>query len=223
MTTLLALRGLSRTWRGVATKTSVIKPKEMAPYLRSSNEISRSIGSTTTAVRQREQQQQQPTQTNNEDEWRTIYRLPLIRLASAFNRVKIPYGVFNALSIPGAFALEQASQLPPSTATLFAAVGLTSWMTLSICSMLTKNLVGIMYLNDDNDKLKLAYIDFWGKRNDVVIDLDDLVPENEKKRPSKFDWYQTLTLYSNDKVKFKLLQRFGQVEDPEAFVAIFGE
>ncbi|XP_061397783.1 transmembrane protein 186 [Musca vetustissima] len=195
----------------------------MPPYLKSTNEIVRPV-STATTTRQRQQQQTTNNANNADaDEWRTIYRLPLIRLASAFNRVKIPYGVFNAISIPVAFALEQASQLPASTATLVGAVGLTSWMTLSICSLLTKNLVGIIYINDNNDKMKLAYIDFWGNRNDVVIDLDDLMPESEKKRPSKFDFYQTLTLCSNDQVKYKLLQRFGQVEDPETFVAIFGE
>ncbi|XP_073812491.1 transmembrane protein 186 [Musca autumnalis] len=219
MSTVLALRGLCRTWGGISSQTFAKKVNKMPPYLKTASEISRPLSSSTTAIRQRQEQ----NRSSDADEWRTVYRLPLIRLASAFNRVKIPYGIFNAIAIPGAFAMEQASQLPASTATLVGAVGLTSWMTLSICSLLTKNLVGIIYINDDNDKLKVAYIDFWGKRNDVVIAVDDLVPESEKQKPSKFDFYQTLTLYSNDRVKFKLLQRFGQVEDPEAFVAIFGE
>ncbi|KAM7345503.1 transmembrane protein 186 [Cochliomyia hominivorax] len=161
--------------------------------------------------------------TDNKDEWRIIYRLPLIRLASAFNRVKVPYGMLNGITLPAAFALEQASQLPPATATLIGVVGLTSWCTLAICSLFIRNLVGIIYINDNSDKLKLAYVDYWGKRHDVCVQLDDVIPEMEKSRPSKFDFYQTISLYSDDKVNYKLLQRFGNIEDLETFVAIFGE
>ncbi|XP_023299692.2 transmembrane protein 186 [Lucilia cuprina] len=158
-----------------------------------------------------------------QDEWRIIYRLPLIRLASAFNRVKIPYGILNGLTIPAAFALEQASQLPPTTAMLISAVGLTSWCTLAISSLFVRNLIGIIYVNDSNDKMKLAYVDYWGKRHDVCFNVDDVIPESEKSRPAKFDFYQSLRLYSDDKVNYKLLQRFGSIEDPETFVTIFGE
>lgn len=160
---------------------------------------------------------------NNNDEWRIIYRLDLIRLASAFNRVKIPYGFLNGVTVPGAFALEQASHLPPSTSLLIAIVGLSSWCTLAICSFFIRNLIGIIYINDTGDKLKLAYVDYWGKRQDAFIDLDDLIPESEKAKPSKFDFYQTLCLYSDSKIKYKLLQRFGSIEDLQTFVAIFGE
>lgn len=160
---------------------------------------------------------------NNQDEWRIIYRLPLIRLASAFNRVKVPYGMLNGLVIPAVFALEQAAQLPAHTATLVGVVGLTSWCTLSICSLFVRNLVGIIYINDNNDKLKLAYVDYWGKRHDVCVELDDVIPEMEKEKPSKLDFYHTICLYSDEKVKYKLLQRFGSIEDPETFASIFGE
>ncbi|TMW53634.1 hypothetical protein DOY81_001271, partial [Sarcophaga bullata] len=154
---------------------------------------------------------------NYNDDWRIIYRLDLIRLASAFNRVKIPYGFLNGITVPGAFALEQASHLPPSTSLLIAIVGLSSWCTLAICSFFVRNLVGIIYINDTGDKLKLAYVDYWGKRQDACIDLNDLIPESEKAKPSKFDFYQTLCLYSDNKIKYKLLQRFGSIEDHRRF------
>ncbi|XP_075169519.1 transmembrane protein 186 [Haematobia irritans] len=156
------------------------------------------------------------------DEWRSIYRLPLIPLASAFNRLKVPYAYLNMITVPGSFALEQASQLPPTTAILISSVGITTLLTLSICSYFIRNLIGIIYINDDNDKLKFAYVDYWGKRHDVVVELNDVVPESEKRKPSKYNFYQTLTLYSDEKVKYKLLQRFGNIEDPEVFVTLFG-
>ncbi|XP_065368508.1 transmembrane protein 186 [Calliphora vicina] len=163
------------------------------------------------------------TPSTNDDEWRIIYRLPLIRMASAFNRVKVPYGMLNGITIPAVFALEQASQLPPTTAVLVGAVGVTTWCTLAISSLFIRNLIGIIYINDNNDKLKLAYVDYWGKRHDVCVELADVVPEGEKSKASKFDFYQSLCLYSDDKVNYRLLNRFGMIEDPETFASIFGE
>lgn len=218
MSTLLALRSLSKALKLPATAKYYAK---MPPYINASNTmLLRNIATNHT------QQQQRPATVGTPtagDEWRTIYHLPMIRLASAFNRVKIPYGILNAVVIPGAFAMEQATQLPPTTAMFISAVGVTTWMTLAICSYFVKNLVGFVYLNDNNDKLKLAYVDYWGKRCDIVIDLDDLVPESEKLKTSKFDFYQSLTFYSDEKMKYKLLQRFGSIEDREAFIAIFGD
>lgn len=157
------------------------------------------------------------------DEWRTIYHLPLIRLASAFNRLKVPYGILNTAIIPVVFALEQSAQIPAPTAILVTTVGLTSWCTLAISSLFVRNLIGFVYINDNNDKLKLAYVDYWGKRNDVCVDLDDVIPENGKSKPSKLDFYQSLCLYSDKTVKYKLLTRFGRIDDLETFIAIFGE
>lgn len=218
MSTLLTLRHLSKsvkyTTLGKSWCTQSKIPFVIAP-----------IHNMTPQVKTLTQKQSQPASASTEssDEWRIIYRLPLIRLASAFNRVKIPYGLLNACVVPASFAMEYSAQLPSGTASLISAVGITSWLTLAIFSMAIQNLVGIMYVNDTNDRMKLAYVDYWGKRHDVSINLDDLVPEWEKEKPSKFNFYQTLTLFSNDKVKYKLLQRYGTIEDPETFASIFGE
>lgn len=216
MSTLMALRHLAKTLRSVHTIKSPgsslhrlrLLNKPAIQFLNTKNQMA-TMPSTS------------PVNSDDED-WRIIYRLGLIRLASAFNRVKIPYGILNGVALPGAFALEQISQLPPSTSLLIATVGLSTWCTLAITSLFIKNLIGIIYVNDKGDKIKLAYVDYWGKRQDVCIDLDDIIPESEKAKPSKFDFYQSLCLYSDDKTKYKLLQRFGSIEDPETFVAIFG-
>ncbi|XP_013114413.1 transmembrane protein 186 [Stomoxys calcitrans] len=216
MSKLLSLGTLCQRFKPIGAFKDLVK---LPHFSTASPTMTRAAGTHSPPHTQQQKGTVGPPENN---EWRSIYRLPLIPLASAFNRLKVPYAYLNVVVIPGAFALENASQLPPTTAILISSVGITTLLTLSICSYFIRNLVGIIYINDDNDKLKVAYVDYWGKRHDQVIELKDLVPENEKRRPAKQDFYQSLTLYSNDKVKYKLLQRFGHIEDPEVFVTLFG-
>ncbi|KAL9919214.1 transmembrane protein 186 [Glossina fuscipes fuscipes] len=161
--------------------------------------------------------------TVDENQWETIYHLPLIRLASAYNRVKKPYGLFTALAIPAAYGLEHASQLPPSAGMLVAIVGVTSCLTLALSSLAFENLVGFIYVNESNDKVKLAFINYWGERDDRIINMNDLILSWEQKKPIKLGFYQLILLHSDPKVKYKLLHRHGAIENSQAFAALFGE
>lgn len=156
-------------------------------------------------------------------QWTTIYRLPLIRLAASFQRLKIYQGLFIMLSVPVSFTLSQFGTITPNLVTIVGAIGVSGLMTLSIFSLLVRNVVGFIYINDDRNKVKVAYVDFWGKRADAIIDIDDLDIDWAKAHPTAFNLYQKIRLYSDETKSFKLMTNYAVIVEPETFTGIFGE
>ncbi|XP_068145685.1 transmembrane protein 186 [Drosophila tropicalis] len=157
-------------------------------------------------------------------EWRPIYRLPLIRLVAAFNRLKIYQAVVTMAGTPLAFALSQAGQVSSDALGICGAIGVSGLITLTLGSYVATNLVGFIYINDQKDQLKLAYVDFWGRRQEIVLHPDDLLTNWEQETENKrFSFYQPISLRSNPKIRYKLLYRFGVVTDPELFEGLFGD
>lgn len=159
--------------------------------------------------------------TEFKDNWQIVYHMPLAGLAAAFNHLKVPYGMINGVCLPGTFALEQANVLPPETGLTVAIIGISSWLTLAICSFAARNLIGFVYVNKNGDQVKLAYVDYWGKRQETIASIQDVHPYRDF--PILFD--VKLIMIHRDKNKprkYKILPTFGHIKDQFVFSAIFG-
>ncbi|XP_034141922.1 transmembrane protein 186 [Drosophila guanche] len=156
-------------------------------------------------------------------EWRTIYSLPSIRLVAAFNRLKIYQAALTAAGAPIAFALGQAGHVASDALGIYAAIGVSGLITLTLASYASTNLVGFIYINEQQDMLKLAYVDFWGRRVETLVEVDDLLPSWERGATSRLRFVLPITLRSDDKRRYKLLNRFGNIADPQLFEGLFGD
>lgn len=156
-------------------------------------------------------------------EWRPIYRLPLIRLVAAFNRLKIYQAFVTVAGTPVAIALESAGQVSGDVLGIYAAIGVSGLMTLSLASYVSTNIIGFIYINDHQDQLKLAYVDFWGRRKELLVDIEDLLPDWEPKSRRRLGFYQPICLRTDKKQRYKLLHRFGVITDPLLFEGLFGQ
>lgn len=155
-------------------------------------------------------------------EWRTIYSLPSIRLVAALSKLKVYQGAITVAGLPIAFALGQTGQLTTDVFGIYAAIGVSGLATLSLVSLAARNLVGFIYINEQQDLLKLAYVDFWGRRKETLVDTEDLLPNWEQSTASRLKFVVPISLRSDPKQRYKLLNRFGQVSDPELFEGLFG-
>ncbi|KAH8353961.1 hypothetical protein KR067_006191 [Drosophila pandora] len=155
-------------------------------------------------------------------EWRTIYSLPSIRLVAALSKLKVYQGAITVAGLPIAFALGQTGQLTTDVFGIYAAIGVSGLATLSLVSLAARNLVGFIYINEQQDLLKLAYVDFWGRRKETLVDTEDLMPNWEQSTASRLKFVVPISLRSDPKQRYKLLNRFGQVSDPELFEGLFG-
>lgn len=156
-------------------------------------------------------------------EWRTIYSLPGIRLVAAFCKLKVYQAAITAAGMPIAFALGHAGQVTTDALSIYAAIGVSGLATLTIASYAARNLVGFIYVNEQQDLLKLAYVDFWGRRKETLVDPGDLLPSWEHRTPSRLRIVSPICLRSDPSRRYKLLSRFGYVSDPQLFEGLFGD
>ncbi|GAB0095118.1 Transmembrane protein 186 [Sergentomyia squamirostris] len=154
-------------------------------------------------------------------DWKTIYKMPVIRLFSVANRIKIYQGALTALFSPLSYALEASSQLPEGTFFVTITLGVTGFLSLTLFSALAKNVVGFIYLNTAEDRLKLAYVGFLGERREAEYPVKDVIGADELP-PSKYKYYYPLA-FRNTKTKFMVFHKGGSIENSEKFSSIFGE
>lgn len=156
-------------------------------------------------------------------DWRPIYQLPMIRLIAAFNRLKIYQAALTVAGTPLAFGLVQAGQVSGEALGICTAIGVSGLMTLTLGSFVASNVIGFIYINEQEDQLKLAYVDFWGRRKETLVDIEDLLPDWELKRTTRLGFYQPICLRTDKTQRYKLLQRFGIITDPLIFEGLFGQ
>ncbi|KAM8711157.1 hypothetical protein ACLKA7_000312 [Drosophila subpalustris] len=158
-------------------------------------------------------------------DWRPIYQLPMIRLIAAFNRLKIYQAALTAAGTPLAFALNQAGQMSGEALGICATIGVSGLITLTVGSVVASNVIGFIYINDQQDQLKIAYVDFWGRRKETHVDIEDLLPDWELKRSNtmRLGFYQPIQMRTDKKQRYKLLHRFGVIIDPLIFEGLFGQ
>ncbi|XP_033155904.1 transmembrane protein 186 [Drosophila mauritiana] len=156
-------------------------------------------------------------------EWRTVYSMPGIRLVASLSRLKVYQAVLTTAGTPLVFALSSAGQLSTDALAIYAAIGVTGLVTLTLASYAASNLVGFIYVNEQQDLLKLAYVDFWGRRQEALVETDDLLPSWEQGSPSRLRFVSPICLRSDPKRRYKLLNRFGHVSDPQLFEGLFGD
>uniref|UniRef100_A0A2M4ASZ3 Transmembrane protein 186 n=1 Tax=Anopheles triannulatus TaxID=58253 RepID=A0A2M4ASZ3_9DIPT len=154
------------------------------------------------------------------DNWYTIYHFPSIMITASVKRLKYYPTIVTAVSVPVSIALAYANIWSMTTAEIVGAIGLTSTMTLSLFSMLTNNLVGFVYCDETQSKVKISFLNAKGKRQDRVYSVDDLVPRSELPS-SLLKLYFPVKNHENSDV-YKLVHRYGEIYDVQTFDKVFG-
>lgn len=161
------------------------------------------------------------TTKSEDDSWSQIYRFPQIRLLAAFNKLKVYHGAFSSLAIPVAIALEQAGNIPQTTSAVVASLAGTGLISLCLGSIVCRNIVGFVYVNEKGTKLKVSYPDFWGKRIDQEVVIADMIAPSNL---SSSNWSPVVPITTVGKsTKYRLLGSFGEVVAPETYFSIFGQ
>lgn len=100
--------------------------------------------------------------------------------------------------------------------------GITGTVALSLVNYFTQNFIGLAYVNANEPELiRLAYVDFWGRRKNVDVRIDDISPTSEQAKIPLDFWVPIKMLTT--KSAYKLMHRHGQILDADRFTYIFGE
>lgn len=98
-------------------------------------------------------------------------------------------------------------------------LGITGCITLYSFGYLTNNFIGYIYLNREKQLLKIAYIDFWGRRKDIVSPITDFHMKNTKLTNSQHIFGSTLVKKSTGQA-LRINLRFGLVLDDDFYIIL---
>lgn len=80
---------------------------------------------------------------------------------------------------------------------------------LSVASLPFKNVIGFLYISENNQLVKISSVNYWGKRENRIISADDWIPLLDL-GPKKMDSFY-LSPHLADNTRYKLFVRFGNV------------
>ncbi|XP_072932010.1 transmembrane protein 186 [Epargyreus clarus] len=142
-------------------------------------------------------------------QFETVFSFPSIKYVALLNRLKV-YHLFGTCTIiPSCGLMEMANIMPEYTFLTAAYIGLTGAALFAIGSAPFRNVIGFLYISDDNQLIKISSVDFWGKRKDRIVKADDWVPLLDMK-PKVMDAIY-LSPQLADGTKYKLFVKFGNV------------
>lgn len=158
--------------------------------------------------------------TKEPNDWESIYKFPYIEFVAAANKLKIYQAVFSVAAVPASFLLQSVDAATPL---MVFYIGLSGFATLSAVSYAFKDTVGFVYVSKKSpDLVKIATVDFWGKRKDEVFEIENIMAFSEMPRHI-LDKYVTFLQFFNGHSKMKLLHKYGGIYDINKFNKVFGE
>lgn len=105
---------------------------------------------------------------------------------------------------------------------IFCISGISICLPLYGFSVFCRDIVGYIYVNKDATKTKIAYLDFWGKRVDIVVNTKDIIPFSEQPQSFTDGLYVNLSRYST-KDKLKVNFKYGRILDDKKFTQLFSK
>lgn len=99
-------------------------------------------------------------------------------------------------------------------------LGLTTCASLYTVGILANRFIGFVYLNKEENCLRIAYIDFWGRRKDIEVPLNDIVPFSEVPVSITDLFYFKFCRFSNNEI-LKINFKYGIVLDRDKFKKLF--
>ncbi|KRT80906.1 hypothetical protein AMK59_6059, partial [Oryctes borbonicus] len=149
-----------------------------------------------------------------------VYQLPSIRVFSVLNRLKLYQTIITLTAIPVVLTFNGIGFVSKEAVLTTVFIGLAGMIPLYSLGILSTKLIGIVYLSEDGTTVKVSSIDFWGKRKDDLIPINDIVPISDLPISMTDALYLKFTQFSKIE-SLKINLKFGVVLNKDGFNKIF--
>ncbi|KAK6172924.1 hypothetical protein SNE40_016487 [Patella caerulea] len=156
-----------------------------------------------------------------EKEYTSIYRLKNMKYLQILNRAKIYLTVSSMISLLPPIYNGVYGDVSPVLFLSLSAVITCITVALYILSALMPRIVGELGINKNSDEIRLSYLSFWGKRQDLLVPVDMLVPFGEIVESSKKD-YQVIKLRDMSD-KWYLFPQYAKLLEKSKIESVFGK
>lgn len=93
---------------------------------------------------------------------------------------------------------------------------------LYVIGRFCSRLIGVLYVSkNDSNLVRVAHLNFWGKREDQIVSKTDFIPFSELP-DNVSDIYVNIGFYSDPSEKLHMCVRYGTVYEKDEFEEIFG-
>ncbi|KAK2586296.1 hypothetical protein KPH14_001546 [Odynerus spinipes] len=150
-----------------------------------------------------------------------IYRCPYVRYIAVYNRIKRLTVIQGLIMPPVAVMLSQMSIISEDFSVISSAFALAFMLAIYIPGIFLNNQIGIIYYKD-NESIKIAYVDMWGKRVDIDTSVEDIKSLTISSPLITDKLYRTIHITSL-KYPLKLFVKNGVIPDKERLANILGD
>lgn len=159
----------------------------------------------------------QPTTRTSEElkNFKPVYQLPYIVHARVLCRLKL-YQTAVVLCLTGASVATQADLFFPLT------VCTVSLTMLSIMGEFFRKLIGILYVNPATDEVRIAHLNFWGNRKEIIRSINDIVPPSDIGENIS-DAFVKFKFVDKSTPNLYLSVKYGRILDKDLFQRVIGE
>ncbi|KAF5282473.1 hypothetical protein FQR65_LT14281 [Abscondita terminalis] len=159
-------------------------------------------------------------QSRHLNDFTPVYQFPFIRGVGLINRLKVYQTAVSILAVPTTAALWEANIVTSDVFVATLGASISGCMLFYSLGIFPNKLIGNVYINKDRKKVKIAYLNFWGKRKDVILDINDITPYTQTSPILSENLYKKyLTESNNDILKINI--KYGKFIDKEMFNKIF--
>jgi len=125
--------------------------------------------------------------------------------------------------IPTSLLMLEKSMVLPSHVGYVIGFSLFSVVVLGAVGEFFRKFVGIIYLSEDRSKVIISHNTFLGKRADILMDTENVMPlaETPENLDSELVW--KIYLYSGEPRSFYICTKYGGILSRRKFADIFGE
>ncbi|XP_015177935.1 PREDICTED: uncharacterized protein LOC107067180 [Polistes dominula] len=159
-------------------------------------------------------------QTERYPGYEIIYKYPYIKYVSLFHIFKRTLMINTVATVPIIFLLYQVNILSKEVAFFVPLFASSIALSVFIVGALFTNQIGIIYYKD-NDLIKIAYVNQWGKRTDIDTRISEIKPLNSTA-------FSTMKMFRNVHITslrypLKLYVNHSVISNKEQLASILGD
>ena len=163
---------------------------------------------------------QQLKKVNNDFE--IFYKFPHILLAKVICRLKLYQTGITVFSLPMSIGLSRFDIIPIENAYITFYISVFACGMLYVMGEFFRKFIGFVYFNSKEQTVKISHLTFWGKRNDIVIPLEEIGHITESKGFKHNDLFHRVELLNKKNTYYYLCLKYGNVLNKDRFIHVFG-
>ncbi|NWV08366.1 TM186 protein, partial [Ptilonorhynchus violaceus] len=154
------------------------------------------------------------------EEFKLVYRFPGIKHCRVLSRLKLLQTATSMVILPPIYYLYLQGQVSHYILLYTTGIAAFAGVMLYGMSYFLRRIIGLIYLSETGQTVRVAHLTFWGRRNDIYCPIETVVTLDEVGDSKEELLLQFKRYNSTDTLYFTI--KYGQIVDREKFTQIFG-